>query len=170
MASRRTRRSFSRKGGYIWTNVKLSSEAVSNTVNSLNIVDSSEFSITGSQKMVTLMAIRGWLSATKVVASGGTVLFGLVASVDEDISATAAELDPAISSTYTDEDILWTFGCELPDWSTASQAGGGIWHQEVNIKARRKLKTGQDIRIVYTNTLGSRVLLSGILRALLKVA
>ena len=170
MAKSRRRSSYSRKGGYIWTNVKLSSEAVANTVISLPVVDSSEFSQTGSQKMVTLMAIRGWLSATKVVASGGTVLFGLIGVFDDDLASTATEMDPAVSSTYTDEDILWTFGCELPDWSTASQAGGGIWHQEVNVKARRKIKTGQDVRIVYTNTLGSRVLLSGVLRALLKVA
>ena len=112
------------------------------------------------------MAIRGWLSCTAQTGTGGDTITMFIAVVDEDESPTGASLDPALAGSYIDEDILWTGGWTKQE-ATNSGSRASHW-QEINIKARRKLHTGQAIRWQMTTT-NDEIQVSGVMRALLKV-
>ena len=168
MARARRSRSFSRpRGRFIWTSVLFEGFNVPTTPVSSNIVEDADWTAVAGNTGATLMAIRGWWSAQGQTGTGNDSLLMLIALVDADISATDVSLDPAAASTYTDEDLLWTGG-----WSNAQVTEIGVRGssnpQEVNVKARRKIRSGQEIRLCQTTT-NDEVGFSGVFRALLKL-
>ena len=161
-------RSSRAKGKYIWTVVFLEAFNVPATPVGADICIGTDFAAHSGREGCTLMAIRGWLSFCAQAGTGQDVLSAFIAVVDEDESSVGASLDPALVGTYTDEDILWTGGFSKGP-ATTDVGFGPTFTEQINIKARRKIHTGQEVRLQLT-TMNDEIQASGILRALLKVA
>jgi len=168
MANRGSFRRGSRaKGKYIWSSILLEAFNVPATPVGADIVIGTDFAAHSGREGVTLMAIRGWLSWVAQVGTGQDVCMCYMAVVDEDEASTAVSLDPASVAVYTDEDILWTGGFSA---QSTTDVGSKEQHVEtINVKARRKIHTGQEVRLIMT-TSNDEIQISGVLRALLKVA
>ncbi len=169
MGRNRTRRASARKGEYIWTAVLFDEVSVSNTTQGLPIVLSADFSSTTSQQQATLVAIRGWFSlASQNTTAPESVFMGIVKK-DEDESSTGISMDPGIIDFYVREDILWTGGWLNPAFQTAV-GERPFYHEILNVKAKRKLRGGQDISLQVVSQGGTNAVdISGVLRGLLKV-
>ena len=169
MAKGGTRRVSRRKGQFIWTAILIDQVALSGTTQGFPIVLSADYSLTGSQSEATLMAIRGWFSLSAGnTGSRDTAFMGIVKK-DEDESSTGASMDPGIIDFYVNEDVLWTGGwLQSAGWTQVGDRSN--YHEILNIKARRKLKTGNDISLQAVQQAGSTAMqISGVMRALLKV-
>ena len=170
--ARRRRGGFSRSvkktGATIWTT--LINEAVTilpgATKTGSDIVTDSDWSVIGGQERATILRIRGWFAvsiapAAALTDAGGC--FGYIGVYDADeLSLTASA-----ASTYKDEDIMTTFGHVFP-YSNISQTSPDAWHQVVDVKAMRKIRTGQECRFVLTNETPLDLEVSLVLRALVK--
>ncbi len=156
------------KGSFIWTAVDMGNNDVLTTPFGFNIVEDADWVAHAGQQSGTLMSIRGWLSASRQAGTAADILEMYIAVIDEDESATGASVDPASVATYTGEDILWTGGASFP--GAASDSGFRsqpvVW--DINVKARRKIRSGKEVRLQVTTTVGE-IALSGFLRALIKV-
>ena len=114
------------------------------------------------------MAIRGWWCATGQAGTGADTLTGAILTRDEDVSTTSLSLDPADVNTYVDEDILHTFGwAHRVSTEIGSDAHSGT--QQLNVKARRKLRSGTSVSVVLTTT-NDEIGFNGVFRGLLKVS
>ena len=166
MASNRGNRSGRRPGprrNRIWTNV-LSDEGTVGGGGSLtlDITRGTDWQRSGTgREMATVVAIRGWISfAFEADSIAGGSLSALIGLFDED------EANPGVTvvATYSDEDILWTGGIQLgSQFSNEGQA----WNVEFNVKAKRKLSNGQELRFIMENGCLEPCRVSGLLRALI---
>ncbi len=170
MARRRrgATRSARKTGALIWTTL-LNDEvemAPFATKVASNIVQDSDWTAVGGQERATIMRVRGWFSVAMqpvgaLTASVG--VFGYIGVYDEDEPSLGAD----IAGTYADEDIMTTFGHVFP-YSNISQTSLDTWNQEVDVKAMRKIRRGQQLRFVLTNVGPTPLDVSLILRALVK--
>ena len=115
-----------------------------------------------ARETCTILAIRGWVSlshkaALASVTANNVMMY--IGKVDEDVAVPA---DPALASTYADEDIMWTGGVQWP----FSDSDGLTWGYEFNVKAKRKLTSGEDLNLI-TRTNTTQVEFSCVVRALL---
>ena len=155
------------KGKYIWTAILIEGFNVPITPVAAEIVIGTDFAAHSGREGVTLMAIRGWLSYTAQTGTGGDTLMQYIAVIDENEGPTSTSLDPAAIDTYVSEDILWTGG-----WSKQEATNTGSresFVEQINVKARRKINTGQEVRLQMTTT-NDEIQVSGVLRGLLKIA
>jgi len=157
-----------RTGRYIWSAILFDEVEMTTTPQGFPIVNSGDFGAQAGSKEVTLMGIRGWLQLGQkdngTVAS--TTYLGIVKK-DDDESTSGASQDPSNIEFYIDEDILWTGGWYDPALATNVGNKPTGPYIEVNVKSRRKLKTGQAINLSVVNTTGVLVHLSGVLRAIM---
>ena len=166
MTSRaRFARSSRAKGKYIWSSILLENFNVPVTPAGADIVIGTDFAAHSGREGVTLMAIRGWLAYTAQAGTSNDTLMEFIGVFDED-EATAT-IDPALAGTYVDEDILWTGGWFKQTATDIGSRQGGF--EQINVKARRKIHTGQEVRLIMTTT-NDQIQISGVLRGLLKVA
>ncbi len=132
---------------------------------SFDIVADTDWKPSSGTSRATLMRVRGWLSIINKFSSGsfaGGPVFNYIGVFDEDVSSPNGSL----ASTYTDEDILWTDGHHYP--FTDSGASVDSYQKVIDVKAMRKIKNGQEIRIVISNTLSVTLAFSLVLRGLLR--
>jgi len=162
MARRRSRgRSSGAKGAnYVWTAVLPGFGLITAGDESLIVAKTDWSNIVGFER-ATIMTVRGWLSFT----SGGTAAADYkwaIVLVDEDVPIQSSLL----ADFYTDEDILWTGGGR----KALTDAGDNSWqiNHDVNVKAKRKMTSGQELRIIFDVTATSSIHVVGVLRALLK--
>ena len=156
-------------GEYIWTAILMDDVAISATVQGLPIVLSSDYSRTTSQQQATLIAIRGWLSLSTSNTTAREQVFMGIIKKDEDEDATGVSLDPGIIDFYVREDVLWTGGWQNPAFQT-SVGERPSYHEILNVKAKRKLRGGQDISLQVVSQGGTTTeRITGVLRGLLKV-
>ena len=171
-----TRRSGVQKGEYIWTAV-LGIDILSTIlVQSANIVEDGDWSVSAGRQGATLIAIRGWWGCQHDPVGGAesNTVIGLAIEVqDEDIGAASATQDPLVVGTLIDEDILWTGG-----WATGfllfASGVGSVYTastppMQFDVKAKRKLKTGSQVRIVHSAVTDNEIKVNFSIRALLKV-
>jgi len=96
------------------------------------------------------------------VNTANSGIFIIIYTTDAD----AGTVSPLNATSYTDEDILWTGGCDF------NGAGAGAVEQtagyllDVDVKAMRKINTSRDVRFAVESTGSGGVKMSGILRAL----
>ncbi len=133
------------------------------------IVDSTDFTTAAGRSEVTLVGIRGWLSIATSNTSSPDTLYMSIVKKDQDESSTAAPMNPSALLHYIDEDILWTAGFLSPALQTAAGIRPGLGYLEVNVKAKRKLATGQDISLQIASSAGSAQTVSGVLRAVMLI-
>ncbi len=135
------------------------------TIQAFNIVQDSDWAQSGGSERATILRTRGaWSVTNKFVPgsfAGGAVMMAIFL-LDED----AASPDPSSSVNYVDEDVLWSGSVQLPfvDAGTAPQAERWI----IDVKAMRKLRKGQELRLVVANGSLATVEVTGVLRALVR--
>jgi len=147
-------------GSILFTDIEVASGVTSSFI----IFGDSDWKPAGGTSRGTIKRIRGWFSIIYKDTAGAEA-FGIpmcyVAVYDEDDTSLGAD----IIGTYTDEDILWTGGTMMP----FVDAGGPGFTKDfvLDIKAQRRFKNGQDVRLVMTNVSTSAFQVSGVCRALL---
>ena len=170
MANRRgrTSRSVRKSGALVWTTlINESSTIISGaTKTGSDIVADTDWSGIAGQERATILRVRGWFSVTiepAAILTGAGTVFGYIGVYDED----ELSVDASIAGTYKDEDIMATYGHSFT-YSNIGQPSPDAWDQEVDIKAMRKIRSGQDLRFVLTNKTPLIVEVSLVLRALVK--
>jgi len=130
----------------------------------LDLVADADWTAIAGQKTATVMAIRGWMSFVSigVAFSAGKWYCG---TQDEDI-ITGAGISPATVGTYVDEDIMWTGGWDKPAVVTDT---GLMHHEVIDIKAKRKIQTATEVRMVLGASATNQIAVSVVLRTLLKL-
>lgn len=127
-----------------------------------------------SAEKCTVLRVRGWVSVVQELTAGvggdGTVFAGMVLHDEE-----ATTPNMSLVTSYGEEDLLWIGGHLFGPVERVITVEGGTtslanqWHFDVDIKAMRKMRTGQAMDMVFTNLLPSSVEISGVLRALVRI-
>jgi len=154
------------RGLNVWTAVLAEEFAIgSGTSSTFDIVLDTDWKPAAGTARATLMRIRGWLNVIQKITSGSFadgMISAYIALYDEDETSKPANA----VNTYTDEDILWTGGHMFP--FVDSGAAGSVCMIDVDVKAQRKIKNGQEVRLVVTNNLAVSVDIGLVLRGLLR--
>ncbi len=165
MTRKRQSRATGRKVGKIWTaNVFSELDALA-TVISVNLVEEQDIAPFAHLMMQT---VRGWIHVAPLTGSVlDDTIFMAIVVVDEDVASTSASMLPTAADFYVDEDILWTGGAVTTHGVGTVVGGGGHWF-DINLKTKRRIRDGQDLRFVFANLDGTgEQIVSGVLRTLL---
>ncbi len=150
----------------IWTVIQIDAGLVAASPwNIFNVVQDSDWSTTGGRRKATLLSIRGWLSFHQVGATGVDVQ-GYFVKKDEDVNS-GASLDPFVSGTYVDEDIMFTLGYSVPVGAVADVHYTKDY--EINIKSKRKIQTGETVGLIAAASAVNEAHVIGILRGLIQL-
>ena len=169
MARRRGgQRSSKRKGQFVWSAVKDTGTLITTTQQEDLISIPLDWAVNASQR-ATLMSIRGWIGFTGVSLAAVSTISCFIIKVDQDIPPTDSSINPATIQNYVDEDVLWTGQWRNPGQITgAVESPAGIL-LEINVKAMRKLRGDEEIRLLTINNVSNTVHKTVILRGLVKV-
>jgi len=122
-----------------------------------------------AQQEATLMRIRGYIDWVPVGIDAGNeaalMAVALVLDKDEDPGTTP----PGTVGTYTHEDVLWTGGGMYQMNSAIPTDTVKSYRFDLDIKSKRRLKSGQIVYIVTQNVGGVDVAVIGAIRGLLLV-
>jgi len=170
MARRRSGRAVSRQKDQVWAVSLFQNTDIGSGVTAVlaSLVDKTDWHASGSSSQrATLLRVRGWFSMRQETAAGvgapGPVYL-YVTNVDEDATVAIAS-NP---NTYADEDILWTGGVQCPSLGDATvRSFTRDWI--LDIKAMRKIRSGQRIDLAVTNTTTQNVEFSGVIRSLVRI-
>jgi len=153
------------RGLNTWTSIlALEVALVAGSNTQFDVVNDTDWVPSSGTAKATLLRIRGWLNMVSKVGSGsfaGGALFAYIGVFDEDTASPAANL----VSTYVDEDILWTGGVQFPFLDSGA---ADAYRLDVDVKAQRKIRNGEEVRLVVTNNLVVPVDISFLLRGLLR--
>jgi len=174
----RARRTFRRKGNYVWTAALASNNTIppGGQFTFPVVIMTSDYNVGISQASATLMRIRGQImigvNGANTFPTGDQLsVLGYCAVFDDDELTLPDATQPL---TYTDEDILATYAYH--GYAQGSAAAGPMNSAngqmfDIDIKARRRLTSGKNVQIVFNNPANAGgVSLTGIVRALLKVS
>ena len=147
-ARRRQTRSASRPRGpknQVWTAVASFDNVVpiAGTI-AFNLVEDGDWTVRTGAEKATILSVRGTLA---VRPNGLLGVAGDMPAYIHLIDESATSPSAGTPSTYTEQDILWTGLALLPDDSDAT------WTHEfiLDVKAMRKIRKGQQLRLVMTN-------------------
>ena len=159
MSRHRARRSSSKGDkNYVWTAVRIN-RVIALTPSEDLLVTDTDWSADGGQRSATVIAIRGYLTFANVgVAAAYAQWYMGVA--DADITPES----PDLVDTYVDEDIMYTGGVLK---SAAGAAGDNLYSTIIDVKAKRKIKTGMNLRLILEASSASEIQVTGIIRTLL---
>jgi len=165
--ARRRGRSVSRgPKNNIWTVVLLDNQAISTSVVEANIVEPDDWQpSTSGFERATLLRVRGWLAFTgnqpSLVVSS---MFAAIYVTDADDSVNS----PAAVATYTKEDVLWTWGVQVPAIESGGIEAVPMTYVAVDIKAMRKIDSARELRLTLVGSVAFTGTVSGVLRALIR--
>ncbi len=167
MAHRRTRSRSSGLKNNMWSVVLLEDVLIPTAAVEAVIVEPDEWqAATTGFEHATLLRIRGWLSISRIttVASLHTIAM-VIYKVDQDSAAVSG----LVGLTYTEEDVLWSGGCNFSTISTTVGPEGLVPVQfDVDVKAMRRIDSGTDIRLSVVSNVNNASRISGVLRALIR--
>ncbi len=168
-SSSRARRSGSKN--QVWTVVTGDSLVLATGVTTAIgqiVIDEDWVRTTVSSERATVLRVRGWLAIASRVTTGnvdeGSVA-GYLTLADEAKTSFGSALTAA---SYGEADILWTGGTIFP----AQPVDGAVvpqYHTLVDVKAMRKIRSGQRLLLVLTNNMTAGVDVSFVLRALVRL-
>jgi len=129
-----------------------------------------DFNVGVGQCEATLLRIRGYMAVHPTgdtVAGSYLAMCGAAVYDDDDVAIT----DWRQVVNYTREDVLWTAGDLIRLPTTVPVHYSHAMHFDVDIKAKRRLKSGQNVRVEMTVDVptGGQMVVIGALRALLKM-
>ena len=154
-------RASKQRGNLLWTAVLAESFDVLAATSTFSIVADGDWQRGVGQSSATLLAIRGYYT----VYSRGVLqsdFKAYIQLVDEDAASEA----PVSVGTYVSEDILWTGGFGKGD---SSATGSNWFHEIMNVKAKRRMKNGQEVRFVIRASVATEYRISLVMRGLLKL-
>ena len=114
----------------------------------------------------TLLSVRGYMSMTNRIVSeslGSGSVMGYLAKYDIGETSSA----PNVVNTYAEEDILWTGGRAIPFTNVDTPWNG--WHHEFDVKAMRRITSGDNIRLVLKNLTVNLIYVTMVIRGLVRV-
>jgi len=117
-----------------------------------------------------LLRMRGWLefAPDELPTGNSNFAYMIVAYVlDDDEDPTTSP--PGSVGTYTHEDVLWTSG---GFWFAPSALPLDVVpgkHHVVDIKAKRKLQSGQTVHVNIQNVGTDEIAVSGVIRGLVQM-
>jgi len=155
------RRASRRKGNYLWTAVLAEQIPLTAATLAFVIVADGDWQRSSGQSRATLLSIRGYYTIFNVGVLASDFK-AYIQVVDEDAPSEA----PISVGTYVSEDIMWTGGFSK---AASSQSGATFHHEIMNVKAKRKIRTGQECRMVVRASVTSEWQISLVLRGLLKL-
>jgi len=150
----------------VWTSVLLDTTVDDTPVVAADIVQRTDWEVTGSAEKATLMRVRGWLS---FAVQGKTdpltqALFMGIVVINED----AFPANPDTVTFYTSEDVLWTYGIQFAGGLSTATETPTSYQVPVDVKSMRRIGNNQDVRLVMLGTTARVILVAGVLRALVR--
>jgi len=164
-----TNRVVRKTGNLIWVTTIVEASVLE--IAGLDVADlvlPADWNTGGNFDRATLMGVRGWLALSQVGAATAAEAAGAYLAMyvsDQGAGAMA----PAVAADYTIYDTLWTGGMTFTT-ATASTSAGNVG-QQVEVKARRRMTSAQELRLalaITTDTATPRVKINGVMRALVK--
>ncbi len=152
---------FNKAQNTVWTAVILD-ELITTTITEVPLVLDADWSEATSQRKCTIIAVRGWLSLTPMVVAEAD-LFGYF-GIHETGAASGL---PSAIGTYLNEDIMMTLG--RGSQNEAVNGFDASDRYEINLGSKRKLRTGQDLRLVFNTDVANAYHVGGVCRCLLKL-
>jgi len=165
-----SRRRYSAKRGpknNVWSVLVLEDVAISTTTIESAIVAPADWSgVTGTGfEKGTLLRIRGWLGFTLSQTSAAqTTLFGMIYVTD----ANDVVHSPALAASYATEDVLWSWGQIWPTGNASALEKNATLSVPVDVKSMRKIDSSKQVRLALIVSTTSGVLISGVLRGLVR--
>jgi len=154
-------RASKQRGNLLWTAVLGTASDITAATSTFAIVADGDWQRGSGQSSATLLAIRGYMTIYSIGVLESDVK-AYIQLVDEDAASEA----PVSVGTYVSEDILWTGGFAKGD---SSATGSNFHHEVFNVKAKRRMKNGQEVRLVIRASVASQFRVSLIMRGLLKL-
>ena len=152
----------------VWTAVVMAQVLMDTTSQQAVIVTPDEWQAASTGfKHATLLRIRGWISIAKVQAVDTAQGIFLAIYVDDQTSGSAS---PGVAATYNTEDILWSGGVSFAGSDAASLESLTSFNLDVDVKAMRRIDSGESVRFVFTSTVNSAAVISGVLRGLVRLS
>ncbi len=127
-----------------------------------NIVQGSDWEVSGQAEVATVLRIRGWLAVRSIQNSVFASWFSAMYKTDEDTGVSS----PTGLGLYTDESVLWTDGGGASDYTIDPNQ-----HHEycrIDVKAMRKVTNGEQIRMTFASNVTRVHGVSGVFRALVR--
>jgi len=169
MANRhRGRRATRAKGALIWTTIVNDTVTIlpAATKTGTDIVADADWTQVSGAERAMIMRVRGWFSVAPDPVLAVTGSFGVFAYIGV-YDADEPSLSALLADTYSDEDIMATYGHQFGH-QDIGEAPGPQWDQAVDVKAMRKIRRGQELRFVVTNGGSVDIQISLVIRALVK--
>jgi len=159
--TKRARRFFTDKDGKnkVWVATLIGQTITTSTVAINLVADDDYFGGTG-QAHATIIGMRGWLAITPVLPGSGDII-GYIGVTDENVPSG----DPSVAASYVNEDIMFTFGQSAMNEAVAGFNESVV--MQINVKAKRKIRTGEDCRIPMISTTVNGWRVAGVIRTLL---
>jgi len=155
---RRHGRGASKKGNNVWT-IAIINRTVGTSTLSDDIVEDADWSLGAQSRTATISSIRGYLNFVPII-TGTARIDGYFGVIDKDATSGA----PGLAATYLDEDIMYSFG-----YDSVNEAVAGFdvnIHMDVKVTgSSRKIRTGQDCRVVLVSDVAAAWKVTGVLRA-----
>ena len=153
----------------IWTSVLAAGSSIAAAaIPNFNIVQGTDWERSAAGKEIgTLLSIRGYLTVQNQLideALGSGQLMAYIGKFD----AGEGVINPGVVGTYVAEDILWTGGKAMPAVAAADHWDG--WHVEFNVKAMRRISSGEEIRLVIANQSANAVQATMVIRGLIRAS
>ena len=146
---------------YLWTAVIADRVVASTSGVNLVVLDPTDWERGATSfERATLVAVRGWLHIVPTTLAANT-LFLYLGMYDEDETSTVGD----IVAAYTTEDVLWTGGLQ---YGATGLEDNRAMHIDMHVKAKRRITSANEIRLVMTSSLSNNFSVSGVLRALVR--
>jgi len=169
---KRTRRSAKHVRDQTWAVVLVEQATFDDTpVIENDIVIGADWSATTGLERATLIAIRGWLSVTRVpTLTTLRTWYSLMYTTDRETPVLVAGTNGPADATGYVEDILWTYG-GIQDVGTAGAVEmPAIVTIPIHVKAQRRITSETDVRIAFASSGTGTFSYSLVLRALVRRA
>ena len=159
VARRASRRRTTPRGERVWTSLVSDSGIISTAAVGFDVVESVDWERSSvAQEHATLLRIRGVLSVSPEFADSQYNAAIIV------INQSRGTPDPSSAAVLVDEDILWTFCMQ-----GASATGSAITIVDIDVKAKRRITSSTDVRMVEISDTVSGFRSTYVLRALLGI-
>ena len=153
-------------GNRLWTVVTSVAQSIAaNSDLDFDILDDTDWRQGSAANRGTVQRVRGWVSVMNKIATGSfakATYHALLLLTDDD----APTVDASAPTTYTDEDVLWTGGGQLPFQDSGD---AHVCHIEVDSKSQRRVRSGQVVTFNIHNTSATAAEIALVLRCLVRV-
>ena len=167
MAHRRTRTRRSGLKSNVWSVVVLDNVLIPSAGVEAAIVIPDEWQpAAGGFEHATMLRIRGWLSIARITT---VVTLHTIALVIYKIDQNDTLKSALSATTYNEEDVLWTGGLNYPTIASGlGDDGLNPVQFDIDVKAMRRITSGDDVRLSMISSVNNASRISGVLRALIR--